>query len=132
MCASTGNAGSGRSRSARVAVAIAGKEKIAAERAVGDGARRQPLVDLIDLVLRQEAERFGRQRETLGIAEGKFGPQARVSVPAARSGSAAAPRCDTPRSSTQLQRTGHIVGAVRSSSAPPGFPASYRLTASLR
>jgi hypothetical protein len=54
---------------ARMAVAIAREEKIAAERTIRDRAGRQPQIYLIDLVLGQSLDGFGRERESLGVGE---------------------------------------------------------------
>ena len=53
MSATSGMRRIGEVADARAAVAIAREEQIAPERAVGNRSRREPLVDLIDLVLGQ-------------------------------------------------------------------------------
>ena len=58
-------------------VAVAGEEEVAAERPVGDDARRQPVVDLIDVFLPQRAKRLWSQRKTLSVGQRELGAQAR-------------------------------------------------------
>src|SRR5438552_10940706 len=50
-------------------VAIARKEEVAAKRAVGQRSGGQPLVDFVDLRLRQRLDVVRRQRQALGVGE---------------------------------------------------------------
>ena len=89
-------------------------KRIASKRTVGDRSGRKPLVDLIDLILRQDCATTSGLNASRSVSLSGIVRSADVSCRSRveQTGSAAAtPRCGTPQSSTQLWWAGRIVEA---------------------